>query len=460
MSYQMIWNLPALQLDAFVVASDQNTLFQCSSWADIKVNWKSQRIGVSRDGTLVAAALVLIRPMPLGKTLLYIPRGPVMDYHNPELVEFMLAGLKTLAKEKHAIDIRFDPAVLSRVYPYKERKEPHDRQNEDVIALLQSLGARHRGYTTAIIESTQPRFNAAMDVTADFEKKLEHKTVKCIRAAVHKGVEVFEGPQYLDDFATAMHYTEVRKKVALRNKEYFANMLRVYGDHCILMVAKLNFPKQISRMQGEIDALQKKLDAQPDQQEAEQLKEKLQKNRSLLKQFKSDGEDHKAEIKALNKENQQLQARQKLQLSAADLQQLQQQMENDRKEVERLKEEYAREGREEVITCGILAVYNDKLMELFYMGNHPDYMRLYSSYLLYCKCLQRCVELGIHHCSFGGVEGTLDDGLTLFKSNWLMNVEEYIGEFNIVTDPFLYSMFDRVYPLFLKHAMKESGKSR
>ena len=54
----------------------------------------------------------------------------------------------------------------------------------------------------------------------------------------------------------------------------------------------------------------------------------------------------------------------------------------------------------------------------------------------------------------------MDDGLTLFKSNWLMNVEEYIGEFNIVTDPFLYSMFDRVYPLFLKHAMKESGKSR
>ena len=66
------------------------------------------------------------------------------------------------------------------------------------------------------------------------------------------------------------------------------------------------------------------------------------------------------------------------------------------------------------------------------MGNNPDYLRMYSSYLLYAKCLDRCVDLGIEHCSFGGIEGTLDDGLTLFKSNWIMNVEEYIGDFYVV----------------------------
>ena len=110
------------------------------------------------------------------------------------------------------------------------------------------------------------------------------------------------------------------------------------------------------------------------------------------------------------------------------------------------------------ITCGILAVYNDHLMELFYMGNNPDYMRMYSSYLLYAMCLDRCVELGIEQCSFGGIEGTLDDGLTLFKSNWIMNVEEYIGEFNIVLDHLMYTAFDSIYPRVLKLAAKIRGR--
>ena len=92
------------------------------------------------------------------------------------------------------------------------------------------------------------------------------------------------------------------------------------------------------------------------------------------------------------------------------------------------------------------------------MGNHPDYMRTFSSYLIWSKCLDKCVELGITHCSFGGIEGTLDDGLTLFKSNWIMNVEEYIGEFNIVLDPLMYTAFDSIYPSLLKLAAKMKGR--
>ena len=94
------------------------------------------------------------------------------------------------------------------------------------------------------------------------------------------------------------------------------------------------------------------------------------------------------------------------------------------------------------------------------MGNHPDYLRMYSSYLLYAACLDRCVSLGITRCSFGGIEGTLDDGLTLFKSNWLMNVEEYIGEFNLIFRPLSYHAFDSLYPKLLKAAARMRGKKK
>ena len=53
----------------------------------------------------------------------------------------------------------------------------------------------------------------------------------------------------------------------------------------------------------------------------------------------------------------------------------------------------------------------------------------------------------------------LDDGLTLFKSNWIMNVEEYIGEFNVVLDPFMYKMFDEFYPKIHSLSAKIRGRS-
>lgn len=396
------------EFDSFVIHSKQNTLFQCSLWADVKNNWDHLFTCVKENDEIVATAMVLIRKLPLGKTLFYIPRGPVMDYNNHDLVSFMLSHLKEEAKKQHAIVLRFDPSILSRIYSYRDRNEEHDFENNDVIEYLKSLGAKHKGFTTYIEESTQPRFNAEMDVTSNYRERLEHKTAKCIRAAVHKGIQVYEGKEYIHDFSVAMHYTEVRKQIALRNEEYFENMMDVYGDKAICMVAKLNFPKQLKKLEDSIRENEEKLNS-------DSLKKK---EKNLVRQ----------------------------------------QLTNDQNELKKLKADYEREGKDEVITCGILAVYNDNLMELFYMGNNPDYLRMYSSYLLYAKCLDRCVELGISHCSFGGIEGTLDDGLTLFKSNWLMNVEEYIGEFNIVLDPFMYKLFDEVYPWVRDTTAKLRGK--
>lgn len=408
MSYVFHKDTDPTLFDQFVINNEQNTLFQCSYWAKIKSNWQHLYASVTEDNKIVATAMVLIRKMPLGKTLFYVPRGPVMDYSNHELVKFMLDNLTSEAKKQKAIALRFDPSILSRKYPYHDRNEEHTYENQDVIDYLKSIGARHKGFTVKIEEATQPRFNAEMDVTSDYREHLEHKTSKCIRASEHKGIEVYEGKEYIHDFATAMHYTEVRKQVALRNESYFENMMEVYGDNAICMVTKLNFKKQLEKLQTSIDENKAKLDF---------------------------GELKKKEKAAVN-----------------------QQLTNDTKELEKLQKDYKREGKDEVITCGILAVYNDHLMELFYMGNNPDYMRMYSSYLLYAKCLDRCVDLGITHCSFGGIEGTLDDGLTLFKSNWIMNVEEYIGEFNIVLDKFMYKLFDDIYPHVLATAAKLRGR--
>ena len=394
------------QFDEFVMNSSQNNLFQCTNWAKVKNNWEPLYTSVTEEDKIVGVGLVLIRKLIGSKTLFYIPRGPILDYTKPNLIKFYFDELSKIAKERKAVAIRFDPAILVNKYAYKDRNNKPENKNMELIPILASIGAAHKGFTTLIEEATQPRYNAEMDVEEDYFSHLEHKTVKCINASIRKGIELYEGKQYIDDFAIAMHYTEVRKKVALRNIEYFKNMLDVYGDKGICMVTKLNCPKQINLLKERIESQTNELNENPSK-----------KRRAELERF----------------------------------------ITQDSKELLQIQEDYRREGKEEVITGGILACYNDKMMELFYMGNHPDYLRMYSSYLLYKSCLDRCVEKGIKTCSFGGIEGTLDDGLTLFKSNWLMNVEEYIGEFNIVFDKVTYQLFDQIYPQVLKFAAKMKG---
>jgi len=77
--------ISAQEHDDFVTAHPQANLLQSSAWAQIKDNWENERLGFYKDDHLVAAASVLIKPLPLGMTMLYIPRGPIMDYGDKEL---------------------------------------------------------------------------------------------------------------------------------------------------------------------------------------------------------------------------------------------------------------------------------------------------------------------------------------------------------------------------------------
>jgi len=408
MTYKFNLDTNIQAFDEFAMNSNQNSLFQNTTWATIKNNWDHLYTSVTKDDEIVGVALVLIRRMPLGLSLFYIPRGPIMDYSNHELVSFYFDNLKKEAKKQHAIALRFDPAIISRLYMYENRNDDHEYQNNDVIDYLKSIGAKHKGFTTMIEESTQPRYNAAMTIKENVRSTVNRKTIKRVDRCLKSGVKKFEGVEYIDDFATAMHYTEVRKGVALRNKEYFKHMVDTYGDHAICLVAKLNLKEEYERISASI------------KEKEELLKGELtRKKRNLITE----------------------------------------ELNTQRKELEKTKTDLDREDTDEVITCGILGVYNKNLMELFYMGNNPYYLRTFSSYMLYETCIERCEELGIKRCSFGGIEGTLDDGLTLFKSNWPMEVEEYIGEFNFVLNPFMYTMFDKVYPFVLKMAAKRKGKN-
>ncbi len=389
--------ISAAEHDHFTKASPQVNLLQSSNWAKIKSNWDNERIGFYKDDRLVASASILIKPLPLGFTMLYIPRGPIMDYSNKELLSFVLQSLKKYGKTKRALFIKFDPALLLR--QYKMADAGSAQENSETLSYLDNLqkaGAIWTGRTTDMAESIQPRFQANVYTTENLSQTFPKHTKRLMKDAVNRGVVTMRGQlDHVQDFAQIVEMTEGRKGVALRNQDYFKKMMTIYGQYAYLHLAKVNLPQRLAEYKAQLEQIDKDLCAT-----AEHQKKRLTK----LTQQKASVQKYITEF-----------------------------------------EQFVDTYDEELIIAGILSVRFGNVMEMLYAGMNDDFKKFYPQYSLYPKVFDDALQEGIIWANMGGVEGSLDDGLTKFKANFNPTFEEYIGEFNLPVNTFLYKLSQIAY---------------
>jgi len=138
-------------------ACETVSFLQTPAWAQVKTDWRSESIGIVRDGTeLLGVGLVLYRQVPkLHRYLAYLPEGPVMDWSSPELPE-ILTALRSHVKSRGAFALRIGPTLPHRVWAKDTIKAaiadesvtalsevPADRTNRRATYLANQL--RHLG---------------------------------------------------------------------------------------------------------------------------------------------------------------------------------------------------------------------------------------------------------------------------------------------------------------------------
>lgn len=108
------------QYSDFLFKSKYKDVLQSWQWGEIKskfnFNWKAARIGFLKDKELKGVAQILERKLPLGHSLFYIPRGPVTDWDDLDLVQDLISSLKSFADglNKKTIFLRLEPPVGDR----------------------------------------------------------------------------------------------------------------------------------------------------------------------------------------------------------------------------------------------------------------------------------------------------------------------------------------------------------
>lgn len=397
--------ITAEEHDEFVKKSPQTNLLQSSDWAKIKDNWGNERLGVYQDQKLVAVASILIQPLPLGFTMLYIPRGPIMDYQNSELVAFMLQSIKTYAKSKRAVFAKFDPSLFLR----KGLIGQETSDQEATLAIIQSLkecGAEWVGRTEDMGETIQPRFQANIYKEYFTEDQLSKSTKQAIRTARNKGVEViFGGTELLDEFAALMKKTEARKGIHLRGRDYYEKLLTTYAGQSYITLSRINLAQRLAS-----------------------LKEQLEKNQAEASRFNEKTKPGK--------------------------------IDNNRQEKERLEEEIQflnqelKAGQEIVSLSGTLTLEFGGTSENVYAGMDENFRRYQPAILTWYETAQHAFDRGAVWQNMGGVENHLDGGLYHFKSKFNPMIEEFVGEFNLPTS-ILYPLVNKAYQLRKKLRNKQ-----
>ena len=100
--------------DNLVKKFDNYSLLQSHKWGKIKEeDWNTKRV-VFYDGDEIAAvASILIRRIFSNKNFIYIPYGPLMDYNNKELLDFVTNSFKEIAKDNNAIYLKIVPPIFN-----------------------------------------------------------------------------------------------------------------------------------------------------------------------------------------------------------------------------------------------------------------------------------------------------------------------------------------------------------
>jgi peptidoglycan pentaglycine glycine transferase (the first glycine) len=196
---------------------------QSWAWAAFKGRWGWSRrplllqLNDNEPEPARAAALVLKRQLPrLPFCMLYVPKGPLLDYNDRHLRRLVLAQLETLARQERAILIKIDPGVVRSWGLEEERASPIG------AAFMRDLA--DRGWRFAN-EQVQFRNTVVLDLERPAEEILaamKQKTRYNIRLAERKGVTVQAGtPADFDAIATMYLATAERDQFAARPAAYY-----------------------------------------------------------------------------------------------------------------------------------------------------------------------------------------------------------------------------------------------
>ena len=380
-------------------------------------------LGLRDNNKLVATALLLQKKLPLGYSYFYSPRGFIIDYLDKDLLSEFTSKIKNYIKSKKSIFLKIDPPIIIRRENYLGEEQKLDYEVDTIFDNLTKIGFKHQGFTKNF-ETMQPRYTFRIDLEKTQEEIDSHfsKTTKQrIQKAIRLGTKVRIGTEKdIDIFYNLMLLTEDRKDFVSYSKDYYEELYSIFNknDNVKLFIGYLDLDEIISRLKEEKEEMKSKIENIDPNTSSKNGKRKLKEYKTALESLE--------------------------------------------KEIEKYQEAKKKYGKTIHLNAHMIILYHDKAWVL-YAGNHNVLTESYANYHTYYEHIKYCKEKNIKIYDQFGTIGDLNKnnkrlGLHEFKKKFGGDYVEFIGEFDYITNHFMYFVFTKLVPLYRKLIRLKSKK--
>ena len=420
---KFVTNISKDKYDNFVENSNKPHFLQSYTWGEfskLEKNLIPHYVGLEDNEKLVATALILEKKLPLNLSYFYIPRGYTIDYNNKDLLKEFTNYIKEYAKSKKAIFIKIDPDMI---YHSEDNNGNVIKENDNsIINNLKSIGFKHLGFTKNF-ETMQPRYSFRIDMNKPYEE-IENNFSKTTKQRIKKANDLDVSVRIgdindINTFYNLMILTENRKDFITHNEKYYKTLYELEKDKCNLFLGSVNIENIIKILEDKEKSINEELNTLPKEELSKSQKSKKQELEKQLDKIISD-------------------------------------LNNYRK----AKDEY---GNNIVLSAHFIIEYGNMAWVL-YAGNHNILTETYTNYKTYENHIKYYYDKGMKvYDQFGTIGDLRKDnpllGLHEFKKKFGGDYVEFIGEFDLITNKFMYFIFTKLVPIY-RNIIKKSAKKK
>lgn len=409
-----IVELSNTQFDEYAKIHPLSNYCQTSKYALVmtEYGYSYDYIGmIDEQNRIQAASLILTKRIKGNTKYGYAPKGFLVNYYNPSLLQEFLSLLTKHYKEKDFIFIKFNPEIIIGETDRKRKLVFSYNGNVRIIDDLKALNVKRR-LELKEFDLMMPKFNSYINFKEYDYKKLNRNYRKKIRKATEKGMYLTLGEA--KDIDILYNFN---KHKSARPISFYRNMYNVFNrDNSIdLVYIKLDFQKYLNYTRKMFDTEQNVnytwnnlLQENPG--ERKYVKKKMESDRVL--------ENYKRQI---------IYATQQL------------------------------KKHPEVYVAGALVVKHRNRVSIIASGFNEEFKRENPNHFLYYSLFERYKPY-FSFCDMGGVSGNFEEtsqykGLNEFKIKFDSKIYEYIGEFDLICS-------DRIFKRLIKTSFIEDEFSK
>ncbi|MFY9228265.1 MAG: peptidoglycan bridge formation glycyltransferase FemA/FemB family protein [Candidatus Microsaccharimonas sp.] len=192
---------------------------QLWGWGQVKAGhgWSAERIFAYDEDTIVGAAQVLIRKLPLPfRSFAYIPRGPIVSAEYRD--EFLEALAKLVKRDYRSVSLAIEPNTTEFEAPEGWRRSTNNVLPAETILLDLK--------------------KSESDLLADMAKK----TRQYIRKSAAEGITIktVRSKEELEKCLHIYRQTAERAKFNLHQSQYYSDVFNLLDDHSPIFAAYLD----------------------------------------------------------------------------------------------------------------------------------------------------------------------------------------------------------------------------